>query len=502
MPVECSPRPDWYYWCEPDMDWCRENAEQPGLRFEPLRGRLAVFYHVSHVPTLPDETQRAHNLIEQADRSTHMFPFEGSGLLRGYQQTDLEFLKRRRGALLAYEMRLGKTPLACHLHDPAEGLLVVCGPLAAREAWREWIERTTGAPPYLLYGRKDADPAPGYGAYFVHYEVLDAHTPFLILQRIGTLVLDEFHLLQSRGTQKSSAVNALLPRASKILGLTGTPCWNKPKSLWNLLHTLTPGAWGTQFEFRKRYAGATPGAHGWLYDGISNAEELQARLATIMVRRTWQEVVPELPPTTRVIEPVELSGAAYTAIEAATMKVALARGTVTQAGYLATLRRKLAECKIQPARDIAMQAMADGHKPVLWVWHNEVGDTLATSFPSNVHVLRLRAADPAPKREQILALFRAHTAGRCVLIAGMGVAGVALDLSCSDYAIFVELDWTPAVVYQAEMRTFHVSRPHVVVYLHADDPVETALVDALDLKNSFAAAIGLATADIIGKVLG
>jgi SNF2 family DNA or RNA helicase len=499
MHIKPTSRADWYHWLDPDIDWCRANAEQPGLRFEMFHGKLVVFYHISHVPTLPDEAQCAHNLIEQ--QASIPLPFEVNNTLRGYQQADLQFLKQRRGALLAYEMRLGKTPLAVHLHNPNDGILVVCGPLAAREAWREWIERVTGAPPYLLYGRGNVESELGYHAYFVHYDVLDAHTPFLITQRIGTLVLDEFHILQSRGTQKASATNAVLVRASKILGLTGTPCWNKPKSMWNLLHTLTPGAWGSQFEFRKRYAGAVPGAHGWLYEGISHAEELQARLKTIMVRRTWKEVMPELPPTTRVVEPVALSGATYVAIEAATMKARLARGRVTQAGYLATLRRKLAEIKIKPARDIAVQALDNGHNPVLWVWHNEIGEKVAAAFPSNVTVLRLQSTDPAPKRESIVRAFRAAPVGTCALVAAMGVAGVGLDLSHSDYAIFVELDWTPAVVQQAEMRTFHVSRPHVVVYLHADDSVETALINALDVKHSFAAALGLDTDAIMQKVL-
>jgi hypothetical protein len=848
MLLKLGPRPDWYYWLDPELAWCTSNVEQPGLRFEPVGGKLAVVYHISHVPILPDEVQIAHNQLAQRRQGSVMLPYEGSGLLRGYQQADLAFLKHRRGTLLTYEMRLGKqqpvdtavltpqgwrkigdlrvgdfvvgsagkparvcgvfpqgvkpsyrvtfsdgtsveagpehlwtvqylaggrewrdvvltteqlrtrpvintsndrqafyrdlsktalrlpllinpavfqgrgplpipaytlgqliangslahgtpqlvcnaldwlelcksfkqdhsvigpvrrygssihvnflgiaalirklrlailsgakfipevylfaspsdrfallqglmdgdgsiskrdnrvvyhtiskqlaldiralveglggvatvraydraheakpieyqvrlrlpvgrnpfrvrrkasrfrpgshaapirtvtkvkyvrevesvciqvdapdqlyatehcilthnTALACHLHNPDDGILLVCGPLAAREAWRDWIERTTGSSPYLLYGRKNIEEAPGYHAYFVHYDVLDAHTAFLARQQIGTLVLDELHILQSRTTQKSSAVVTLLPRAAKVLGLTGTPCWNKPKSLHNILHMLTPGAWGSPFEFKKRYCDAQPGAHGWTYDGVSNAAELEARLATIMVRRTWKEVMPELPPTTRVIEPVEIPGAAYVTIEAATMKAALAHGQVTQAGYLATLRRKLAEVKIKPAKEIALRAVADGHKVVLWVWHNEIGDKLTAALAENVTVFRLQSADSGAKRESIVQAFRDAPVGTCVLVAAMGVAGVGLDLACANYAIFVELDWTPAVVSQAEMRTFHISRPHVVVYLHTDDPVENALVEALDVKNSFAAAIGLSEADILRKVI-
>jgi SWI/SNF-related matrix-associated actin-dependent regulator 1 of chromatin subfamily A len=504
MILKPQSRPDWYTWLEADTNWCQVNAELPGLQFAIVNSKMAVHYHTTHVPCLPDEAQVIHNAVEQANAKNNTLPFENSGLLRGYQQTDLLFLKPRKGALLAYEMRLGKSPLACHLHNPADGLFVVVGPLAAREAWHDWIERTMGLPPCLLHGRTNVEPQPGYLAYFCHYDVLEAHTKFFAMQQIGTLVLDEMHMLQSRGTHRLDAVNVLAFRAKKILGLTGTPCWNKPKSLWVLLHLLTPGAWGSQFEFRKRYAGAEPGAYGWTYEGISNAEELQARLRTIMVRRTWHEVMPELPKTTRVIEPVEIPSAAYVAIEAAAMKATLARGHASQAGYLATLRRKLAEVKIKPAVQIAGQATTDGHKVVLWVWHNEVGDKLEQQL-WDAHddvdaVFRLQASDPGFERERVVDAFRNHV-GSAFLVASMGVGGVGLDLSCSDYAIFVELDWTPAVVYQAEMRTFHLSRPHVIVYLQADDPIETQLIEALDVKNSFAAALGLGFDDIVRKVL-
>ncbi len=276
--------------------------------------------------------------------------------------------------------------------------------------------------------------------------------------------------------------------------------YNKPKSLYRLLHLLMPGAWGSRHNFMLRYADAQPGAYGWIYEGQSNPDELAARLAMGMARRTWQEVMPELPPTTRVIEPVEIAGSAYVAIEAAAMKAALASGTASEPGYQAALRRKLAEVKIKPALEIARRAAADGHKVVLWRWLNEIGEKLVGAFRPDERVFQLRREDDGFKRERIRQEFHDFP-GPAFMVASMGVGGVALDLSASDYAIFVELDWTPANVQQAERRTFHKDRPHVVVYLHADDPVETKLVEALDIKNSFANAIGLGFDDIARRVL-
>jgi SNF2 family DNA or RNA helicase len=375
--------------------------------------------------------------------------------------------------------------------------------LAAREAWRDWVERTFHTGLICLEGRTRIEPQPGYPAYFCHFDILQAHANFFQGERIGTMVLDEVHMLQAPRTQRMQAVSSIAPKVDKILGLSGTPMWNRPKSLYSILHTIMPGAWGTRFQFCSRYAGPEMTAHGWTFEGVSNAEELRLRLETVMVRKTWADVAPELPPTTRIVEPVELTGAQYTSIEAVAMKVSLAKGTSTEAGYNATLRRKLGEVKIKPAVVDALRAADDGHKVVLWCWHNEVAEKLVDALRdarSARSIYRLQSSDSARVRDANVASFRADPM-TCFMVANMGVGGVGLDLSCSDYAIFVELDWTPAVVEQASMRTFHLTRPHVLVFLHADCPTDAALVEALDVKNGFAAAAGLGGADILRKVL-
>lgn len=493
MIVKPGKRSDWFSWRDPPLDWCQANADLPGLQPGLNGAQMFVDFHVSHLPCVPHEVRDLAVLQMDLDRSLAAAP-----LLRPYQQTDRYFLAGLHGALLAYSMRLGKTALACHLHNPRSGILVIVGPLAAREAWRDWVGRTFNTGLVCLEGRTNVEPQPGYPAYFCHFDILAAHSAFFQSQRIGTLVLDEVHLLQARRSQRMSAVSIIAPKAGKLLGLSGTPMWNKPISLYPILHTLMPGAWGTRFTFAKRYCDAQPGAHGWTYDGVSNVEELQARLAQVMVRRTWAEVMPDLPPTTRIIETVELTGAQLTTLEAAAMKASLAQGTSNEAGYNATLRRKMAAVKIAPAVEDARRAAADGHKVVLWCWHNEIADKVAAALADKA-VFRLRSSDAPAVREARVQSFRFYPEP-CFMVANLGVGGVSLDLSCSDYAIFVEVDWTPANVSQPEMRTFHKDRPHVVVYFQADCSTDAALFEALDIKNGFAAAVGLGAADVMKKV--
>jgi len=489
-------RPDWFTWCDPPLEWFKPLADDPlpGLIFGAAAGGIIVDFHFTHLPCMPDEVRA----IAEGYPPPAPPPLP-TDLLRPYQLQVRNELGGFRGALLAMEMRTGKTPLACHLHDPALGPLVIAGPLAAREAWKEWVDRTFNWPLSCLATQEAEGDWPGLPAYFCHYEILGYHTTFLQKQGVGTLVLDEVHLLQSKHSQRVQAIALLTPMAKKILGLSGTPVWNRPISLWQLLHLITPGAWGTQHEFGVRYAGGIPGAHGWTYSGISHDEELRARLGYMTARLTWKDVAPELPPTTRVLEPVSLTAKQYADLEAAAMKATLARGTSNEAQYKATLRRKAGLLKVKPAVERALCAAEDGHKVVLWTWHNEIFDRVEEQLEIRPH-WTLRSADSGSARESHVEAFRRHD-GPCFLVASMGVGGVSLDLSCSDCAIFVELDWTPPVVYQAEMRTFHKDRPHSVTYFYTDDPTESKLIAALGAKNGFAATLGLGNEDIMKAVL-
>lgn len=495
-------RYDWFSWGPIPDAWAQEHADVPGLRFGGVVGAFRVQFHVTHYPLLPSHVQdEVDGLIRECRSEDGDIPRRAPGehTLRIYQLEDLHRFMGYPSAFLAYEMRLGKTPLACHLHDPRKGPLLVFAPLAARESWRIWVENTLNAALWCCTGRSGENLA-DLPAYFCHYEILDSHVGFFQqLPAIGTMVLDEVHLLQAAHTKRLQAVSLLRSRVQRALALSGTPMWNKPKSLYTILHLLAPGAWGTQHQFRVRYCNAQPGSHGWTFDGISNADELRDRMMQLMVRRTWADVAAELPPTTRVLEPVGLTAAQYQAIEVAATHTSLAHGTNTLAGYTATLRRKLAHAKIKPAIEIAKQAAKDGHKVVLWTWHNEVADKLAVALVKEGLVLRYSADLPARVRDQQVTLFR-EACEPTFMVVGMGVGGLGLDLSCSDYAIFVELDYTPANVHQAEMRTFHISRPHVVVYLYTDDPVETKLVEVLNIKNGFAGALGLSAENVLEKI--
>jgi len=77
----------------------------------------------------------------------------------------------------------------------------------------------------------------------------------------------------------------------------------------------------------------------------------------------------------------------------------------------------------------------------------------------------------------------------------MAVAQVGLDFSHAHLAVFAEIDYTPAILTQAEMRTFSPARPMNITYIVADHHVEQRVVLALTRKLEAANPLGVGAAN-------
>jgi hypothetical protein len=89
----------------------------------------------------------------------------------------------------------------------------------------------------------------------------------------------------------------------------------------------------------------------------------------------------------------------------------------------------------------------------------------------------------------------------------MGALATAVSLNWASHALKVELDWTPAIHQQAEMRGYDGTRPISVTYLVADCDPDRRQVDALLRKIEAQASLGLGTgvgdvSQMLEKVFG
>ena len=122
------------------------------------------------------------------------------------------------------------------------------------------------------------------------------------------VIADEVHRAKNRDALQTQALKRL--STAHKLGLSGTPADNRPDDFWSVLNWIDAAQFSSFWSFEKRYVkkrahnvGACEledcdGYHKRAYKeilGCDNVDELHAKIGSFYVRRTKEEVLPELP---------------------------------------------------------------------------------------------------------------------------------------------------------------------------------------------------------------
>lgn len=511
------------------------------FRFAPtdIPGVRALPRGISDRAPFPYEIHRTH--LAMLGLPTPIVPkVSDASILRPHQHVGVDFIRSRRGTLLADEPRVGKSATTMYAFEPEAGPLLVAGPVASRTVWSEWAHRRFGAcveaggDGIALRGRpcsmcarlgiKPSDQLMGRPSFlaldgrtydvslivearplvlFCTHAVLSTWRELSMsligaagLTRLGMFAYDEAHIggLVSRKSLTHESARWLNSITERVVLLSGTPKPNKPSGLWSLLDIAAPAAFGDFWTCARRHFAAEATAHGWKADGLSNESELNLRMREIMLRRTWKEVAPNLPPITRTMESVAIPLAKRDAIEETAARMRLAAGNAkTQIGIMARLRRLFADAKLEAGADAICAALESGRSVIGWTWHQDTSQQLVSRLRERGALVYgpITGAVTGHAREHILDEAAAPHGGPRVLVANMATLGTAVSLAWADHAVFVELDFAPHVLSQAEARVFDPSRPCSATYLVGDCPTDEELASALLTKLDQQSALGL-----------
>jgi len=186
--------------------------------------------------------------------------------LYGYQQTGYHWLwllqQNGFGGLLCDDMGLGKTHQAMALiaaiahANPAAAILVVC-PTSLIDHWRDKLRR------YL----------PGTPVTLTSYGIVRSRLEQFRGKRFDLLVVDEMQTIKNADTTTHQALRVIEARIA--IGLTGTPIENHERELTALLDFVVPG---------------------YLPKHVDDRRMLQRLVRPFVLRRTKQQVLPDLPP--------------------------------------------------------------------------------------------------------------------------------------------------------------------------------------------------------------
>lgn len=448
-----------------------------------------------------------------------------------FQKSGIAWLLGRNFSLLSDSMGCGKTIQAIGVINEdttIENILIVC-PASLRLNWRKELEH------WLKEQRSIAiiDSKKGWmlgEVVIINYDILHKFRAELRSRKWDLLIVDEAHYCRNpkakrtqelfgkkwRYSRKKEWEIPPIPAKRKIL-ITGTPIVNRPVELWPLIHSLDPVNFPSYDAFTRRYCGARKGRWGWDVSGATNLEELRDLLkSTVMLRRRKEDVLEDLPPKTVQIIEIPPDGCGQVvraeieafkrhedAISELMISRELAKTYDSEEEYLdavkrlkdginmaffqlATERKKVAMAKVPSVLEYLEGC---DEKVVVFCHHRDVIHALVSKLKDRC--VYLNGELPLKERQKAIDDFQGKDEVR-FFIGSIQAAGVGITLTAARTALFVELDWVPGNMSQAESRIHRIGQKNTVLIQHLvfDNSIDARIAKKLVEKQ-----------DIISKAL-
>ncbi len=490
----------------------RFRPSQAGLIEALLAGQPAVDWDEGFVKAR-ERLQRFAGLKAENAPSTFV------GQLRGYQREALGWLRFLRefgfGGCLADDMGLGKTVVVLALlegrrvergRERRPSLVVL--PRSLVFNWTSEAARFVPALRVLDFAGADRHAAAGAlsdaDVVLTTYGTLRRDVARLQSQRFDYVILDEAQAIKNETTATAKAVRLL--HGDHRLALTGTPVENHLGELFSLFEFLNPGLLGTGRLF-DRPRGTSAEAERAHVDKVARG------LRPFILRRTKDQVAPELPPRTEETLYCELDSkgrALYNELRDHYRRVLLrkidtdgvARSRFAILEALLRLRQAACHPGLLPKAaagtssakfDVLLARLeelaAEGRKALVF-----------SQFTSLLALLRLRL-DAAGRvyeyldgdtRDRSAPVTRFQNDPACGLfLISLKAGGVGLNLTAAENVFLLDPWWNPAVEMQAIDRTHRIgqTKPVFAYRLVARDTVEERILELQAHKRALADAI-------------
>jgi SNF2 family DNA or RNA helicase len=411
----------------------------------------------------------------------------------GFQKAGIEYASKRTMTLVGDEPGLGKSIQAVgvsNLLSEIQKVLIIC-PASLKINWkREW-KKWDIKDLHVSIVEKSFNLAQSQQVVIVNYDKLKKFRAEIRKTEWDLLIVDEAHFLKSSKAQRTREVLGGIKRnadreivervtpipAKRRLFLTGTPILSRPKELWPILQSLDPNGLGSDwYAYAERYCGLweikdREGKRiGWKWDGATNLPELQDRLrSAFMVRRLKKDVLTSLPPKIRQVISIEPSSSLKKLIAMEILSYEQYKDTLKESenppafSAMAQARKEVGIAKVPFCVEHIKEILNEREKIVAFVHHHEVADRLSETFGESA--VRIDGRVSLPDRQKAVDRFQMDPTCR-IFIGGIQAAGVGLTLTASSTVIFVELDWTPGNISQAEDRCHRIGQRDCVTVQH------------------------------------
>jgi len=431
-----------------------------------------------------------------------------------FQRAGIKYALSTDNVLIADEMGLGKTIQAIGVinkEKPKKVLIIV--PATLRLNWMRELKR------WLVddYSISMIDGKANFKADIVviNYDRLVKHKEELLSYSYDLLILDESHYVKNYKAQRTRAARDIAHKAKKRIFLTGTPVLNRPIELFTplciLRSEIVKKGW---LSYVTRYCAGWRSPWGWDVSGASNTEELNKKLrGSVMVRRLKKDVLTELPSKIHSMIPIEAKGNEICSAlaeerekrdrwmlirnELKKMKQRLdirseeerreefetqmkgLRGEIAVAfTEIAAVRHKTALAKVPEAIKFIGNILELQDKVIVYTHHKDVLEEIYRVFSS----VSVKLTGDTSMKDRDVSIERFQNDDSVKLFLGtIQTAGLGITLTASSTVVFVELEWTPSEMAQAEDRCHRIGQKEVVNVYHlvVDDSIDAELSNML-----------------------
>jgi SNF2 family DNA or RNA helicase len=368
---------------------------------------------------------------------------------------------------------------------------------------------------HILHGagrdRLRDEIAPGQ-VVLTSYGTLARDLAWHLSRQYAAAVADEASLMRNPDTDHAKALVKL--RATCKVALTGTPLENGVRDLWSIFRFIQPGWLGDRKHFQRQYeavltaGGAAPAM-----------QRLRLKTSPFLLRRTKEQVAPELPSKILIDEYCDLSreqqsvyqeflkqgrrevdaaeDAANPGAARVRMLTALLRLRQTccdlallgneRWGKLSTPQRST---KLERLLELLDEAVSGGHRVLVFSqFQKQLMEIESLLRPTGIRTLRLDGQ--SRNRQQLVDQFQSFD-GPPVFLISLKAGGYGLNLTAADTVIHFDPWWNPAAEAQATDRAHRIgqTRPVTVYRLLTRNTVEEKVVRLQSAKRSLAEAIG------------
>lgn len=455
-----------------------------------------------------------HSIIEEQVKG-NIYDFESSDgrTPRPFQIEGIQFAEQSGGrCLIGDEMGLGKTIQALgflKLHPELCPALFVVKAVAKLQWFSETIRWCGLEYASQIIPDSKTPIIPGFKTYIITYDLLrrlnEATKSSL---NVKTVVLDECQQIKNHLSTRAKEVQMLCKNVEHIIALSGTPIKNNAGEYFTILNLLKPRRFPYYADFIRTYCDAYDSGWGTKVGGLRNADYFHTQTQDFIIRRTREQVAPEIPKISRNFFHVELQKKyekAYQQAQEELEEEYLAEGEVDMQlaiVKMTKLRHIVGFNKINPTVDFLEEFLLDREpeaKIVVFTHHIDVTDTLISNIKEmlrannlDVNIQRISSDQSQDARAQAVEDLRNDIKSR-ICIASTLAAGESLNLQFVNDCILMERQWNPANEEQVEGRFLRLgrideSKPVTGTYMIASGTIDEFFTELVEQKRAIVAS--------------